>query len=99
MTPILLLASAVNTTHNSVQSDGNSSNISTSDATCNESMLELSSSDDDSDTASASNFTDHNLKSVKPTYTSLSDINSKPSGISNSVTLNKESLPVKFFCC
>ena len=57
-------------------------------------MLELSSSDDDFDTASASNFANHNWKSVEP---SLLDINfSVPSGISNAVTLNKESLPVQF---
>ena len=52
-------------------------------------MLELSSSDYDSDTASASNFGDHNWKSVESTCTSPSDINfSEPSGLSNSVTLN-----------
>ena len=61
-------------------------------------MLELFSSDDDSDTASASIFADHNCKSVEPTYTSLSDINfSESSSISNSITLNKKSLPVQFF--
>ena len=49
-----------NTSDNSVQSACNTSNISTTDATRNESMLELFSSDDDSDTASASNFADHN---------------------------------------
>ena len=87
-----------NTSHDSVQSAGNTSDISTTDATRNESMLELFSSNDDSDTASASNFADHNWKSVEPTYTSPSDINfSKSSGISNSVTLNKESLQVQFF--
>ena len=61
-------------------------------------MLELFSSDIDSDTASASNFADHKWKSVEPTYTSPSDINfSESSGISDSVTLNKDSLPVQFF--
>ena len=63
-----------NTSHDSVQSAGNTSDISTTDATRNESMLELFSSDDDSDTASASNFADHNWKSVEPTYTSPSEI-------------------------
>ena len=87
-----------NTSHDSVQSAGNTSDISTTDATRNESMLELFSSDDDSDSASASNFADHNWKSVEPTYSSPSDINfSESSGISNSVTLNKESLQVQFF--
>ena len=56
-----------NTSHDSVQSAGNTSDISTTDATRNESMLELFSSDDDSDTASASNFADHNWKSEEPT--------------------------------
>ena len=61
-------------------------------------MLELFSSDDDSDTVSASNFADHYWKSVEPTYASPTDMNfSESSGISNSVTLNKESLPVQFF--
>ena len=91
-------AATANTSHDSVQSAGNTSDISTTDATRNESMLELFSSDDDSDTASASNFADHNWKSVEPTYTSPSDIDfSESSGISNSVTLNKDLLPVQFF--
>ena len=91
-------AATANTSHDSVQSAGNTSNILTTDATRNESMLELFSSDDDSDTASASNFADHNWKSVEPTYTSPSDINfSESSGISDSVTLSKDSLPVQFF--
>ena len=98
MTPTPFLICNQQHSHSSVQSAGNTSNISTSDATCNESMLELSSSNDDSNTASAFNFGDHNWKSVEPTYTSSTDINfSELSGISNSVTLNKESLPVKFF--
>ena len=93
-------AATANTSHDSVQSAGNTSTISTTDATRNESMLELFSSDDDSDTASASNFADHNCKSVELTYTSPSNINfSESSGISNSVTLNKKSLPEQFFCC
>ena len=88
-------AATANTSLNSVQSAGN-----TSDPTCNESMLELFSSDDNYDTASGPNFADHNWKSVEPTCTSPSDTNFfEPSGISNSVTLNKESLPVKFFWC
>ena len=83
---------------NTVQSAGNTSNISTTDATRNESMMELFSSNDDSDIASTSNFVDHNWKSVETTYTSPSDINfSESSGISNSITLNKELLPVQFF--
>ena len=87
-----------NTSHDSVQSAGNTSDISTTDATRNESMLELFSSNNDSDTASASNFADHNWKSVEPTYTSPSDIDfSESSGISNSVTLNKESSLLQFF--
>ena len=93
-------AATANTSHGSVQSAGNTSDasISTTDATRNESLLELLSSDDDSDTASASNIADHNWKSVEPTYTSPSDINfSESSGISDSVTLNKDSLPVQFF--
>ena len=53
-------AATANTSHDSVQSAGNTSDISTTDATRNESMLELFSSNDDSDTASASNFADHN---------------------------------------
>ena len=53
-------AATANTSHNSVQSAGKTSDISTSDTTCNESMLKLFSSDDDFDTASASNFADHN---------------------------------------
>ena len=53
-------AATTNTSHNSVQSADNTSNISNTNATCNESMFKLSSSDDDSDTASASNFADHN---------------------------------------
>ena len=93
-------AATANTNHNSVQSAGKTSNISTSAATCTKSVLELSSSDDDSNIASASNFTDHNWKSVESTYTFSSEINfSEPSGINNSVTLNKGSLPVQFFCC
>ena len=94
----LQLAATANTSHSSVQSAGNITNISTSDATCNESMLELSSNDDDSGTVSASNFGYHNWKSVELTYTSPSYINfSEPSGLSNSVTLNKESLPIKLY--
>ena len=55
-------------------------------------MLELSSSHDNYNTASGSNFADHNRKSVEPTYTSSSDINfSESSGIGNSDTLSKES--------
>ena len=91
-------AATANTSHDSVQSAGNTSDISTTDATRNESMLELFSSDDDSDTASSFNFADHNWKSVEPTYTSPSDINfSESSGISDSVTLKKGSLPVQCF--
>ena len=93
-------AATASTSHDSVQSAGNTSNISTTNATRNESMIELFSSNNDFDTALASNFADHNSKSVEPTYTSPSDINfSESSGISDSVTLNKESLPVQFFCC
>ena len=91
-------AATANTSYDSVQSAGNTSDISTTDATRNESMLELFGNDDDSDTASASYFADHNWKSVEPTRTSPSNINfSESSGISNSVTLNKESLPVQIF--
>ena len=94
----LQLAATANTSHDYVQSAGNTSNISATDATRNESMLELFSSNNDSDTASASNFADHNWKSVETSYTSPSDIDfSESSGISDSVTLNKESLPVLFF--
>ena len=53
-------AATVNSSHNSVQSAGNTGNISTSNTTCNESILELSSSSDDSDTASAFNFSCNN---------------------------------------
>ena len=53
-------AGTVNTSHDSVQSAGNTSDISTTDATRNESMLEMFSSGDDSDTTSASNFADRN---------------------------------------
>ena len=89
----LQLAATANTSHNSVQSAGNTSNISTTNTTRNESMMELFSGNDDSDTASTST-----LKSVEPTYTSPSDINFSESGdVSNSVTLNKESLLVQFF--
>ena len=91
-------AATANTSHDSVQSAGNTSNISTTNATHNESMMELFSGNDDSDTASTFNFADHNWRSVEPTYTSPSDINfSESSDISDSVTLNKESLPVQFF--
>ena len=53
-------AATANTSHYTVQSAGNTSNISISNAIGNESMLKLSSSNDNCDTASASNFTDHN---------------------------------------
>ena len=68
-------AATANTSHDSVQSAGNTSNISTTNAIGNESMMELFSSNDDSDTASTSNFADHNWKSVEPSHTSPSDIN------------------------
>ena len=93
-----LQSATANNNPSAVQSAGSTSNFSNSDATRNESMLELSSSDDDSDTAPVSNFVDHNWKAVEATYMSPSDISfSVPSGISNSVTLNNESLPVQFF--
>ena len=63
----LQLAATANASHDSVQFAGITSDISTTDATRNESMLELFSSDDDSDTASAFNFADHHRKSVEPT--------------------------------
>ena len=93
-------AATANTSHDSVQSAGNTSDISTTDATRNESMMELFSSNNDSDTASTFNFADYNWKSVEPTYTSPSDINfSESSGVNNFITLNKESLPGQLFCC
>ena len=56
------------------------------------------SSDDDDNNNSTINLSDCIWKTIEKTYSPPLDINfSGPSGISSSVTLNKESLPIQFF--
>ena len=71
-----------------------------SDTAGSKSMLsgQNSSDDDDDDDNSTINLNDCIWKAVEKTYTPPVDINfSGPSGISSSVTLNKESLSIQFF--
>ena len=83
---------------NSVNNASGNPNKLVSDTAGSISMLSGQNSSDDDDDNSTINLNDCIWKAVEKTYTPPLDINfSGPSGISSSVTLNKESLPIQFF--